>query len=70
MSEMKIVNNVDEVGLLDMQRAANYLSIKISTLYSMCMRRQIPFCKIGKLNRFRRQDLDKFIVNNMNGLNE
>lgn len=67
MPEMKIVENN---GLMTPQQAADYLGIKLSTIYAMTMRKTIPFCKIGKLNRFRRQDLDKFIVNNMNGLNE
>jgi excisionase family DNA binding protein len=58
---MQIVNNVDEVGLLDMQKAAAYLSIKVSTLYALCMKRQITFIKIGRLNRFRMSDLNKWL---------
>ncbi len=52
-------------GLLDMKQAAAYLNIKTSTLYAMCMRKRIPVIKIGKLNRFRRCDLDNFISKNM-----
>lgn len=56
------MTEVDKVvGLLDMQKAADYLSIKVSTLYAMCMRREIPFVKIGRLNRFRMTDLEKWI---------
>ena len=61
---MKIV---ESSGLLTPQQAADYLGIKLSTVYSMCMRRQILFCKIGKLNRFRRSDLDKWIESHMQG---
>jgi excisionase family DNA binding protein len=52
-------------NLLDMRQASEYLNIKISTLYAMCMRRQILFVKLGRLNRFRKCDLDKFIESNL-----
>ena len=58
---MKIV---ESSGLLTPQEAANYLGVKLSTIYSMCMRRQIPFCKIGRLNRFKLSDLEAFINQN------
>ena len=54
-------------NLLDMRQASEYLNIKISTLYAMCMKNRIPVVKIGKLNRFRREDLDKFITKNLKG---
>jgi len=53
-----------EGGLLTPQQAADYLGIKLSTIYSLCMRRQIPFCKIGRLNRFKFSDLEAFINQN------
>lgn len=52
---------LNECGLMTPQQAADYLGIKLSTIYQMSMRRQIPIVKIGRLNRFRRQDLDKWI---------
>lgn len=55
------------VGLLTPQQAADYLGIKLSTIYSMCMRHQIPFCKIGRLNRFRVSDLNKWIESHIQG---
>lgn len=64
MPELKVI---ESGNLLTPQQAADYLGIKLSTVYSMCMRRQIPFCKIGKLNRFRRQDLDKWIEGKIQG---
>ena len=60
MSELKLVDN----GLMDMKQAASYLCIKVSTLYQFCMRKEILVVKIGRLNRFRRQDLDDFIRKN------
>ena len=68
MSELKVVPNVEESsGLLDMTQAAKYLNIKTSTLYSLCMRREIPCVKIGKLNRFRLSDLNKWIESHIQG---
>ena len=55
----------DDAGLIDMDTTAKYLSIKKSTLYSMVMKRQIPVVKIGKLNRFRKSDLDDYINSNI-----
>ena len=54
-------------NLLDMRQASEYLNIKISSLYAMCMRKQIPVVKIGKLNRFRLQDLNKWIESHIQG---
>ena len=58
MPELKII---ESGNLLTPQQAADYLGIKLSTIYSLCMRKTIPFVKIGRLNRFRMQDLNKWI---------
>jgi len=52
-------------GLWNMEQAAKYLGVKISCLYKLTMQRQIAFVKLGKLNRFRKQDLDEFILQNL-----
>ena len=58
MSELKIV----EAGnLMTPQQAAQYLQVKISTIYNWSMRRVLPVCKVGRLNRYRKSDLDNFI---------
>ncbi|TVM04047.1 MAG: DNA-binding protein [Candidatus Brocadia sp. WS118] len=61
MSKLKIVDN----SLLTPQEAADYLKIKLSTIYNWSFRRVLPMCKVGKLNRYRKDDLDIFINNNM-----
>lgn len=62
MSELKIV----EAGnLMTPQQAAQYLQVKISTIYNWSMRRVLPVCKTGRLNRYRKCDLDNFINKNM-----
>ncbi|GAB60902.1 MAG: helix-turn-helix domain-containing protein [Candidatus Jettenia sp.] len=54
-------------GLMDMNQTAAYINIKLATLYAITMRKEIPFVKIGKLNRFRKQDLDVWIDKNAQG---
>ena len=60
----KLHKNSSE-GLMDMELAAKYLSIKKSSLYQLCMRKQITIVKIGRLNKFRKSDLDDFINQNV-----
>jgi len=57
----KLYKNNDSDGLMDMESAAKYLCIKKSSLYQLCMRKQIAVVKIGRLNKFRKPDLDAFI---------
>jgi excisionase family DNA binding protein len=52
-------------GLMDMDSASRYLNIKKSSLYQLCMKKQISVVKIGNLNKFRKGDLDTFICNNL-----
>lgn len=63
MNELKIVEG--NGGLFNMEQASEYLNIKKDTLYHLCFKRRIPFVKVGKLNRFRKQDLDAWIESNM-----
>ncbi len=56
LKKIEIIN-----GLMNMTQAAAYLNVKTSTLYGMVMRRQIGVVKIGRLNRFRPQDLEQWI---------
>ena len=48
-------------GLLHIEQASAFLGIQKSALYGACMRKSITYVKIGRLNKFRRSDLDKFI---------
>lgn len=64
---MEIVENN---RLLNMDEASDYLNIQKSTLYQLCMRHQIPCAKIGKLNRFRKKDLDSWIETRLQGVSE
>lgn len=53
--------------LLSMDEACRLLGLRKSTLYSLCMRKEIPCVKIGKLNRFRPQALTKWIESHEQG---
>lgn len=53
-----------ENKLMDVTEAAEYLSIKKSSIYQLTMKRAIPVIKVGRLVRFTKSDLDKFIEQN------
>ncbi|MBI5307214.1 MAG: helix-turn-helix domain-containing protein [Planctomycetes bacterium] len=59
---MEIVEND---RLLNMTETSNLLGIKKSTLYLMVMRKKITHIKLGKLTKFRQQDLQAHIKNNL-----
>ena len=63
MADLKILENSN--GLLTPEQAAQYLQVKLSTIYNWSFRRILPVCKLGKLNRDRKSDLDNFISKNM-----
>ena len=60
MPELKFVDK-----LLDMNEAAFFLGLKKSTLYQIVMRKEIVHVKLGKLTRFRPEDLQSYINKNL-----
>ena len=48
-------------GLISFEEAAKYLGIKHPTLYKYTSSRKIPFVKVGRLVKFRPEDLDQWI---------
>lgn len=50
-----------ERRLLNIQEAAQYTGLSKHTLYTMTSERRIPFVKVGRLTRFDRETLDKWI---------
>lgn len=63
---MELVKN--DSTLMNMDEASAYLNIRKSTLYQFCMRRQIPCVKLGRLTRFRKQDLVLWVENRLQGV--
>jgi excisionase family DNA binding protein len=47
--------------LLNIQQAAEYLGLKVSTLYKWVSQKRIPFFRSGRLLKFDVNELDKFI---------
>lgn len=47
--------------LLTMNEAAAYLGLQKATLYEWCSERKISYTKIGRLTKFDKRYLDKFI---------
>jgi len=54
-------NNICFGPGLGTEEAAEYLGIKKSTLYDWVLQRKIPHTKIGRLLKFRIEDLDRWI---------
>lgn len=54
----------NEVRLINVADAAEFLSVSVSTLYGWIYQRRIPFVKIGRLVRFDIGDLEQFIQSN------
>lgn len=65
--EKSIANCIAPSGLMTADQAAEYLTIKPATLavWRSTNRRRLAFVKIGGQVRYRREDLDKFIADNL-----
>jgi hypothetical protein len=55
-----------DAGLLDRRQAAAYLGITPHTLaiWACTQRYPLPYVRIGRLAKYRKEDLDAFIANN------
>ena len=49
-------------SLLPLPEAAAVLRLKVSTLRAWLLRRRIPYCKVGRLVRIRRADVDSLVA--------
>jgi len=50
--------------LLNVQDAARYLAVSVSTLYGWVWQRKIPFVKLGRAVRFDLVELERYIDGN------
>lgn len=57
-------------SLLTINEAASFLSVKVSRLRTAVFRKEIPFIKIGRLVRFKEDDLLKWIEQNTQKVKE
>ncbi|QPD06403.1 MAG: hypothetical protein Nkreftii_004177 [Candidatus Nitrospira kreftii] len=47
--------------LLNIKEVADYTGLSTHTLYTMVSKRRIPFVKLGRLTKFDRYELDRWI---------
>lgn len=47
-----------------MQEGAEYLRLSVHTIYKMAQNGKIPALKAGKMWRFRREDIDRWLGRN------
>jgi excisionase family DNA binding protein len=66
---------MDELFKIQIQRewfsteeAAEYLRVSSSVLHNLCSQGKVPYCKLGRRNRFRREDLDELLLRNRRGV--
>ena len=50
-----------ERRLLTVQEAAQYTGLSVHTIYTMASQKRIPYVKVGRLVKFDRETLDKWI---------
>ena len=48
--------------LLDINEVAAYTGLSVHTIYTMVSQRRIPFVKLGRLTKFDRVEIDKWIA--------
>lgn len=65
-SQLSLVINTPNRSLtiewLDSEKAAAYLGISVATLRNMASNGQIPFYKLGRRNRYRKDELDSLML--------
>lgn len=58
-----------KIEWLDSDAAAKYLYISVETLRNLASNGQIPFYKLGRRNRYRKDELDSILLRNKRGKN-
>lgn len=63
VSRMRTVEPIAR-RMLDIQEVATYTGLSVHTVYAMVNQRRIPFVKLGRLVKFDRCKIDKWIEQN------
>ena len=58
---------MSEDGLMDIRQVADYLQINEGTAYSWAQSGRLPGIKLGRIWRFRREDTEAWLDQNMRG---
>ena len=62
-SKEKLTNRAMEKRFLNVNEVAEYLGVEASTIYAWVHTRQIPFYKVGRLVKFKQDQIDRWIEN-------
>ena len=49
------------------KQTAQYLKISVGQLMNMCSDKKIIYYKLGRSNRYKKEDLDRFLLNSKQG---
>ena len=58
---------IPQETLMDIKQVAAYLQINEATAYNWSQRGKLPGIKIGRIWRFRREDIEAWLDQNMRG---
>lgn len=58
---------MSENNLMDVKQVAAYLQINEATAYNWAQKGKIPGIKVGRIWRFRREDIEVWLDQNMRG---
>ena len=58
---------MSEEALMDIKQVASYLQINEATAYSWAQRGKLPAIKMGRIWRFRREDIEAWLDQNLRG---
>ncbi len=61
---MKVAENNE---LMTVSEAGQYLKVSSDTIYHWTFKKILPVVKLGRLSRYRKQDLDNFINQGLKG---
>lgn len=56
-----------KIEWLDSKTAASYLGISVPTLLNMTSNGQVPFYKLGRRNRYNKDELDSLLLQSRKG---
>ena len=54
----------NDQGFIDIKQAAEFLKIKVTSIYNLVHAKKIPFHKSGKRLLFKKTELSEFIITN------
>lgn len=63
-SPLRLTTTADDDKLLDIWQAADILGIKKGTLHNWCSRGRIEYIRVGRLLKFSRAGLRRFMARN------